>query len=74
MDQQEDLKALRAKVAALESKLDMMETEFVYLNQILVDCGFSGGINTLKQTVEEVISERLDLPMMNIHIDDEEMN
>lgn len=70
---QEELKTLRAKVAALESKLDMLETEFVYLNQILVDCGFSGGINTLKQTVEEVISERLDLPSMNIRIDDEDI-
>jgi hypothetical protein len=71
MNSQDDVALLRAKVAALESKIDMLETEYVYLNKILIDCGFSNGIDTLKQTVEEVISERLDQPSMNLKEDEE---
>ncbi len=44
---------INSLLAALESKVDMLETELSYLNQILVDCGFPEGITTLKQTVEE---------------------
>ena len=57
MDMTEENKQLRARIAALESKVDLLETEFVYLNEILVDCGFPGGIHTLKNTVEEVLNE-----------------
>ena len=71
MKKQDEVAELKTKVAALESKLDMLETEFCYLNQILIDCGFSEGIVTLKQTVEEVISERLDLPSMNLKEDED---
>ena len=71
MKKQDEVTELKAKVAALESKLDMLETEFCYLNQTLIDCGFSEGIVTLKQTVEEVISERLDLPSMNLKEDED---
>lgn len=72
MNNNDEIGLLRSKVAALESKLDMLETEFQYLNGILVDCGFSNGIETLKMTVEEVISERLDLPTFNFNKDSEE--
>lgn len=51
---------LRARVAALESKVDLLETEFMYLNRILVDCGFPGGIAMLKSTVEEVLEDYSD--------------
>jgi hypothetical protein len=69
--QQDEVKVLKSKIAALESKIDLLETEFAYLNKILVDCGFAGGIETLKQTVEEVISEKLDLPSMNLQDDED---
>lgn len=44
-------------IAKLVSKNDQLETELVYLNKILVEVGFAEGIKTLKETVEEVISE-----------------
>lgn len=45
------------KIAALESLVDYLKTELVYLNQILTECGFSEGIATLKQTVEEFLKQ-----------------
>ena len=44
-------------IAALETKIDMLETELSYLNKILIDCGFPEGISTLKETVEEMLEE-----------------
>jgi hypothetical protein len=43
------------KIAALESLVDHLKTEITYLNQILVDCGFSEGLTTLKASVEEFL-------------------
>lgn len=43
------------KIAALESLVDHLKTEITYLNQILTECGFSEGLTTLKQTVEEFL-------------------
>jgi predicted nuclease with TOPRIM domain len=51
---------LRAAVAALESKVDMLESELSYLNEILMRCGFPEGVKTLKTTVEELLKEGLD--------------
>lgn len=48
------------KIASLESKVDYLEAELSYLNKILVECGFPQGIQSLKSTVEEVLSEGLD--------------
>jgi hypothetical protein len=48
---------MRSKVASLESKVDMLESELSYLNDMLVRCGFPEGIMTLKQTVEELLAE-----------------
>lgn len=42
-------------IAALESKVDMLETELTYINQILINYGFSEGIQTLKTTIEEML-------------------
>ncbi len=44
-------------IAALESQVDMLETELDYLNKILVECGFPEGITTLKMTVQELLEE-----------------
>ena len=35
-------------IAMLESRIDYLETEFSYLNEILIQCGFPEGITTLK--------------------------
>ena len=45
------------KIAWLESRLDQAESELVHLNQLLVDCGFPEGINTLKQTITDLMDE-----------------
>lgn len=47
------------KVATLESLVDYLKTELSYLNQILVECGFSEGVTTLKQAAEEMIKSSL---------------
>ena len=52
---------LHANVAILESKVDMLESELSYLNEILVRCGFPEGITTLKATVEELLEEEADI-------------
>ena len=48
---------LKKQVAALESQLDLLETEITGLDDVLKQCGFPEGIVTLKQTVKELISE-----------------
>jgi hypothetical protein len=48
---------LKARVASLESKVDMLESELMYLNDMLVRCGFPEGITTLKETVQELLAE-----------------
>lgn len=48
---------LKARVASLESKIDMLESELTYLNDMLMKCGFSDGIKTLKETVLELLAE-----------------
>lgn len=51
------LHQLRARVASLESKVDMLEAELTYLNDMLVRCGFPEGVKTLKETVVELLAE-----------------
>jgi len=48
---------LKARVASLESKIDMLESELTYLNDMLIRCGFPEGIKTLKDTVKELLAE-----------------
>jgi hypothetical protein len=45
-------------IAVLESRIDHLETELSYLNKILIECGFSKGIVTLKETVTEMLQEK----------------
>ncbi len=51
------LHELKARVASLESKTDMLESELMYLNEMLMRCGFPEGITTLKETVQELLAE-----------------
>jgi predicted nuclease with TOPRIM domain len=57
MDQMQEM---RSKVAALESKLDMLESEMSHLHELLQQCGFPEGIYTLKQTAQELLEEGFD--------------
>ena len=57
----ENNKELYSKVAILETKVDLLETELHYLNTILVRCGFPKGIDSLKATVEEILVENPDM-------------
>ena len=52
-----DYNKLLGTIASLESKVDMLESELSYLNEILIRCGFPEGISTLKATVEELLEE-----------------
>lgn len=56
------LHQLKARVASLESKIDMLESELMYLNDMLVRCGFPEGITTLKETVQELLAEDASQP------------
>ena len=51
-----DNKELNGKIAILETQVDILESELSYLNRLLVNCGFPEGIQTLKRTVEELLS------------------
>lgn len=51
------LHQLKARVASLESKIDMLESELIYLNDMLIRCGFPEGVKTLKETVQELLAE-----------------
>jgi hypothetical protein len=44
-------------VAQLESKIDYLETELSYLNNLLTQAGFINGIETLKKTIESMLLE-----------------
>jgi len=48
---------LQTKVAHLETQVDMLESELSYLNHLLTRAGFPQGIQTLKATVEEILTE-----------------
>lgn len=47
----------QSKIAHLETKVDMLETELAYLDHILTQCGFPNGISTLKLTVHEMLAD-----------------
>jgi len=48
---------LKGRVAFLESQVDLLEAELTHLHEMLIRCGFSEGIQTLKETVEEYLAE-----------------
>ncbi len=48
---------MKSQIAALESKVDLLESEIIHLDEILKKCGFSSGITTLKATVLELLGE-----------------
>ena len=46
-------------VAKLESHIDYLESEINYLDTLLYKVGFPEGISSLKESAEDLLSERL---------------
>ncbi|NRA90550.1 MAG: hypothetical protein HRU43_05425 [Simkaniaceae bacterium] len=57
MDKNLNNEELKARIATLESQVDHLGTEMTYLNGLLIEVGFPEGIETLKATAEELISD-----------------
>ncbi|GAB4193386.1 MAG: hypothetical protein Tsb0015_16090 [Simkaniaceae bacterium] len=53
-------KLLNNKIGTLESKIDQLETELSYIDQMLVQCGFEQGIQTLKSSMQEYLTLKED--------------
>lgn len=49
---------LKKLTAYLESKIDILETELSYLDDMLRRCGFPDGIQSLKLAVSEVLKSK----------------
>jgi hypothetical protein len=43
------------KIATLETLIDHLKTEITNLNEMLIECGFSEGIITLKESAQEFL-------------------
>lgn len=54
-----DNNQLKTRVAALESQVDLLEAERIYLHEKLILCGFPEGISTLKETMQEYLEETI---------------
>ncbi len=46
---------LNKKIATLESLVDYLKTELTTLNALLLDCGFTEGLTTLKDSATEFL-------------------
>ncbi len=51
-----DYNKINNKIGALESYIDLLESELCYLSILLAKCGFIGGIESFKNAVEELMS------------------
>jgi len=52
-----DEEHLKMMIASLESKVDLLEAELAYLNQLLLRFGFPEGIDSLKLAIEELLDD-----------------
>ncbi len=50
-------KNFQETISRLETRVDFLETELMNLDAVLIKVGFPGGIETLKETVHELLSE-----------------
>ena len=66
MDKNLNNEELRTRVATLESQVDLLEAELTYLNGLLLEVGFPEGIETLKATAEELLSEGVIAPQEHL--------
>lgn len=53
----EELEQYKMMIASLESKVDLLEAELTYLNQLLLRFGFPEGIDSLKLAIEELLDD-----------------
>jgi hypothetical protein len=54
----ENAKKLLQAIASLESKVDFLETEQTHVNHLLKECGFPQGIQSLKETIQEILRKK----------------
>jgi hypothetical protein len=52
------LNKLLQAIAVLESKIDLLETEQTHVNQLLKECGLPKGIQSLKESAQEILRKR----------------
>lgn len=52
---EDNIEYLNSKIAFLETHLDLLETEVSNLHDHLLLCGFTEGLTTLKQAVDDLI-------------------
>jgi hypothetical protein len=52
-------KIFKATIARLESQVDFLESELTNLHDLLVRCGFSEGIKTLKESAQELLESEV---------------
>jgi hypothetical protein len=52
---EKEFEEMQGKVASMESKLDQLESELVYVNHLLLEVGFPDGVQGLKEALEEVL-------------------
>ncbi|MFT4552678.1 MAG: hypothetical protein ACI9S8_001304 [Chlamydiales bacterium] len=55
MSDERDDKELMAVIAKLESKVDLLESEIMHLNDLLIQFGFNGGVESLKRSIKEIL-------------------
>lgn len=55
MINKEEKKEFLAIIAKLESKVDLLESEIVHLNDLLIKFGFSKGVRSLKDSIREIL-------------------
>lgn len=51
---------LHKNCARLESQVDLLETEILTMNQLLLDIGFPEGMSSLKKAAKELLSGQYD--------------
>lgn len=51
-----DNKSKNAQIAALESQVDHLESELSYVHELLVRFGFPEGVQSLKMSLEEILT------------------
>ncbi len=55
-DNKRSNRELNTTIAKLESKIDYLESEVLNLNDLLIKFGFSKGIQSLRLSIEEILS------------------
>lgn len=57
MENNEEMESLKQKIAHLESLNDHLDAEMCYIDKLMKMIGFSGGVDTIKATANEIIKK-----------------